>query len=164
MWEIQRELNWCKPKHKTIQTDHNLFTQGSETDIPFESALCTYFYAYLHDYMYSNMSWHANVKKSFVMMILVAENKSKNIHVFTLWLFFFLPSSLSLSLFMWLRACSLIGKVVWDPVLWLLAWKAGTTMQEASSYLERMGRRTQQTSQELCRISHKVYSNQAGLR
>lgn len=89
IWEIQRELNWCKPKHKTIQTDHNLFTQGSETDIPFESALCTYFYSYLHDYMYSNMSWHANLKKSFVMMILVAENKSKNIHVFTLWLFFF---------------------------------------------------------------------------
>lgn len=61
---------------------------------------------------------------------------------------------------MWLRVCSLIGEVVWDPVAACLEdWH--NNIQEASAYLEGMGRRTQHSRQvkNCCRNSHKMYLN-----
>lgn len=41
----------------------------------------------------------------------------------------------------------------------LLPWKSGPTIQEAGAYLKGIGRRTQRTSQELCRTYQKMYSH-----
>lgn len=112
-------------KHPSRWAQKNV-TQGSEIDLPSESPLLLLF----SDYINSNMTWHANVEECFVMMtIMVAENKTFMSPLSGS----FQQSSLSLSLFMWLRVCSLIGRVVWDPVAGCLEdWHNNTGSQHLS--------------------------------
>lgn len=85
--------------------------------------------------------------ETFVMMV-VAEN----IHVFTFWLSLtFLTLLFSVHVVSCVHAVSLVER---SKTRWLLAWKAGTTIQEAGTYLVDKSR---------SRISHQMHLNEGHL-
>ncbi len=84
----------------------------------------------------------------------------QNSHVFTFWLllaFLTLPFSVHVVVCVQSNGQSGLGPCGCLPK------RLAQTIQEASTYLQGMGRRIQQTSQELCRISHEKYWNKGHL-